>query len=164
MLNMQYLCTKKLIAGRSWLRDGCVCSEGNLATGVSACLATLSGSCHSPPGSLWGSEWGGGWGWGVSSSSHNQLLLLLKTKDYNEKHELFAASSWNSPSQKRSPTLGDSYTWPEIRWWLCAHSHDSLNIILKGWEQKRKTAATAPPSRGRSSGMGQQISQCFYNW
>ena len=82
MLNMSCLCTKRLIAGRSWPRDGCVCSEGNLATGVSACLATLLGSCHSPPGSLWGSEWGGGWG--MSSYSHNRLLLLLKTKDYNE--------------------------------------------------------------------------------
>ena len=103
---------------------------------------------------------------GMSKSSFNRLLkcVTVKTKDYNEKREFFAASSWNSPSQKRSPTLGDSYTWPEIRWWLCAHSHDSLNIILKGWEQKRKTAATAPPSSGRSSGMGQQISQCFYNW
>ena len=81
---MQYLCTKKLIAGRSWPRDVSVCLEGNLATVVSACLATLLGSCHSPPGSLWGSEWGGGWGWGESSSSHNWLLLVLKTKDYNE--------------------------------------------------------------------------------
>ena len=84
LLNIQYLCTKKLIAGRSWPRDVSVCSEGNLATVVSACLATLLGSCHSPPGSLWGSEWGGGWGWGMSSSGHNRLLLLLKTKDYNE--------------------------------------------------------------------------------
>ena len=161
-------CRQKLAEGRVRLLGG---KPGDRSLGLPGNLVGFMPQstrwcppCHSPPGSLWGSEWGGGWGWGVSSSSHNQLLLLLKTKDYNEKHELFAASSWNSPSQKRSPTLGDSYTWPEIRWWLCAHSHDSLNIILKGWEQKRKTAATAPPSRGRSSGMGQQISQCFYNW
>ena len=114
-------CRQKLAEGRVRLLGG---KPGDRSLGLPGNLVGFMPQstrwcppCHNPPGSLWGSEWG----WGVSSSSHNQLLLLLKTKDYNEKHELFAASSWNSPSQKRSPTLGDSYTWPEIRWWLYVH-------------------------------------------
>ena len=174
MLNMQYLCTKKLIAGRSCPRDGCVCSEGNLATGVSACLATLSGSCHSPPGD-------------VHLATIHQVLCEDQSEVEDEDGGCqvpakisycyfwklkITMKTWIACSLFMEFTISETFSYfgrllhmtRDQVMAVRAHSHDSLNIILKGWEQKRKTAATAPPSRGRSSGMGQQISQCFYNW
>ena len=177
---------QKLIAGRSWPRDVSVCLEGNLATEVSACLATLLGSCHSPPGSLWGSEWGGGWGWGMSSSGHNRLLLLLKTKDYNENmnclqplhgvhHLRNVLLLWETPTHdQRSGGCAHIVMIASISFWKASSKHKSIlktyqhfyqrllfsfliNRVQKtDWEQKRKTAATAPPSRGRSPGTGRQ--------
>ena len=126
-------CRQKLAEGRVRLLGG---KPGDRSLGLPGNLVGFMPQstrwcppCHNPPGSLWGSEWG----WGVSSSSHNRLLFFENLR-LQWKLELLAASSWSSPSQKLSPTLGDSYTWPEIRW-LCTHSHDSLNILLKGFKQ-----------------------------
>ena len=67
----------------------------------------------------------------MSSSGHNRLLLLLKTKDYNENmnclqplhgvhHLRNVLLLWETPTHDQRSG---------------AHSHDSLNILLKGFKQ-----------------------------